>query len=117
MVILKNIFIPLPRANANKDSIQPFTTMGFFNDTGLPNSDGSISERSFTWRPSLEKMLEKDIHPDFRWFDAGWYFDPAGNTVEIVFPTPVGACINSLSPAAIVLYTKAANSFCPTLYG
>ena len=27
-------------------------------------------------------MLEENIKPDFRWFDAGWYCDPAGNTVE-----------------------------------
>ena len=47
-------------------------------DTGLPNSDGSISERASTWRPSLEKMLAEDVKVDFRWFDAGWYVAPDG---------------------------------------
>ena len=61
--------------------LAPFSTTGLMGDTGLPNSDGSISERYFTWRPSLEKMLSEGIRMDFRWFDAGWYVDPAGNTV------------------------------------
>ena len=72
----------LPKANLNGENIKPFSTVFWAYDTGLPNSDGSISERSFTWRPSFEKMLDNNIHPDFRWFDAGWYFDPSGNTVE-----------------------------------
>ncbi|MBP3332416.1 MAG: alpha-galactosidase [Clostridia bacterium] len=72
----------LPKANLKGEDLKPFTTVFWANDTGLPNSDGSISERSFTWRPTFKKMLEKNIHPDFRWFDAGWYFDPSGNTVE-----------------------------------
>ncbi|MCL1793865.1 MAG: alpha-galactosidase [Oscillospiraceae bacterium] len=72
----------MPRLNANGDPIQPFSTTCISGDTGLPNSDGSISERHFTWRPSLEKMLGENIKPDYRWFDAGWYFDPYGKTVE-----------------------------------
>ena len=72
----------MPRANAAGDEIAPFSTAFFAYDTGLPNSDGSISERSFTWKPSMEKLLSEGLQPDFRWFDAGWYFDPAGNTVE-----------------------------------
>ena len=61
--------------------LQPFSTTCLSCDTGLPNSDGSISERSSTWRPSLEKMLAEGVHIDFRWFDAGWYVDPAGRSV------------------------------------
>ena len=38
----------------------------------------------------------------------------AGNTVEIVFPTPVGASKNSFFLRSIVLYTPAARSFCPS---
>ena len=72
----------MPRANGNGDAIQPFTTACFAADTGLPNSDGSISERDFTWKPTLDKLIQEDVVPDFRWFDAGWYYDPAGNTVE-----------------------------------
>jgi len=72
----------MPRANGQGDAIKPFSTTCYAGDTGLPNSDGSISERYFTWKPSLDKVLAEDVAPDFRWFDAGWYFDPAGNTVE-----------------------------------
>ena len=72
----------MPRANAQGDPILPFSTNCWASDTGLPNSDGSISERSFTWKPTLEKILKEDVKPTFRWFDAGWYFDPEGNTVE-----------------------------------
>ena len=69
----------LPRENGRP--LEPFSTTCLSGDTGLPNSDGSISERSFTWRPSLEKMLAEGVHIDYRWFDAGWYVDPAGNSV------------------------------------
>ena len=72
----------MPRKNAAGDPLVPFSTTCLSGDTGLPNSDGSISERCFTWRPSLEKMLAENIKPDYRWFDAGWYFDPYGKTVE-----------------------------------
>ena len=72
----------MPRLNANGDPLKPFSTSCLSGDTGLPNSDGSISERYFTWRPSLEKMFSENIRPDYRWFDAGWYFDPYGKTVE-----------------------------------
>lgn len=72
----------MPRRNAAGDRLEPFSTSCLSGDTGLPNSDGSISERSFTWRPSLEKMLAEKVHIDYRWFDAGWYTDPYGKTVE-----------------------------------
>ena len=71
----------LPK-DADGNMLQPFSTAFFANDTGLPNSDGSISERYFTWKPTLDKLVKEDMVTDFRWFDAGWYFDPAGNTVE-----------------------------------
>ena len=71
----------LPR-NADGSDLKPLSTAGFAQDTGLPNSDGSISERHFTWRPTLEKLIAEKVVPDFRWFDAGWYSDPSGKTVE-----------------------------------
>ena len=71
----------MPRANARGDRIQPFSTMCFAGDTGLPNSDGSISERATTWKRTLDKLVEERMVPDFRWFDAGWYCDPANRSV------------------------------------
>ncbi len=72
----------LPKADVAGTPLRPLSTACFAGDTGLPNSDGSISERHFTWRPTLEKLAAEDVIPDFRWFDAGWYCDPAGCTVE-----------------------------------
>ena len=81
----------LPKADANGTQLQPFSTVCFANDTGLPNSDGSISERYFTWKPTLDKLIKEDMVADFRWFDAGWYSDPEGNTVESLWWHTVGS--------------------------
>lgn len=70
----------LPAADASGNPLEPFSTCCLASDTGLPNSDGSISERSTTWRPSLEKMLTENAKVDFRWFDAGWYVAPDGSS-------------------------------------
>ena len=66
----------IPKADSEGNAIAPFSTCCIAGDTGLPNSDGSISERYFTWKPSLEKMISEDVKSDFRWVDAGWYIAP-----------------------------------------
>jgi len=71
----------MPKADAKGDAIHPFSTAGFARDTGLPNSDGSVSERFYTWRRTLDRLIFEKVKPDFRWFDAGWYSDPSGKTV------------------------------------
>lgn len=71
----------LPKANAQGDDIKPFSTTCFAGDTGLPNTDGSISETYYTWPRTLAFLEHENYLPDFRWFDAGWYSDPAGNSV------------------------------------
>ena len=71
----------LPRDREGK-MLRPFSTAFFAYDSGLPNSDGSISERSYTWKPTLDRLVKEKMLTDFRWFDAGWYYDPAGKTVE-----------------------------------
>ena len=80
----------LPKANANGDAMAPFSTCNLASDTGLPNSDGSISERYYTWKPTLEKMLEENVKVDFRWFDAGWYVRPDGGSEETRWWSTVG---------------------------
>lgn len=72
----------LPQADASGTALEPFSTCCLANDTGLPNSDGSISECHTTWKPSLEKMLLEKVKVDFRWFDAGWYICPNGTSPE-----------------------------------
>ena len=70
-----------PKADKTGRDLKPFSSVFFANDTGLPNSDGSISERYYTWKPTLDRLVKEDVVADFRWFDAGWYCDPAGNSV------------------------------------
>ena len=79
------------RKNREGDPIRPFTTSCFACDTGLPNSDGSISENSNTWRETVDKLLSENIALDYRWFDAGWYSDPDGNTVSTDWFGTVGS--------------------------
>lgn len=71
----------LPKADAQGNDLSPFSTVYFAGDTGLPNSDGSISETYFTWQRTLKVLEHEGLVADFRWFDAGWYSDPAGNFV------------------------------------
>ena len=80
----------MPRANAKGDSIRPFSTATFALDTGCPNSDGSISERSSTWRRTLDKLVAERVVPDFRWFDAGWYVAPDGSSPEKLWFETIG---------------------------
>lgn len=72
----------LPKADASGKAIKPFSTCCLAADTGLPNSDGSISERYTTYKPSIDKMIEEDLKVDFRWVDAGWYSAPDGSSPE-----------------------------------
>lgn len=76
----------LPSADGAGTPVKPFSTSCLASDTGLPNSDGSISENYTTWRPSLEKMIEEDVKVDFRWVDAGWYIAPNGNSPDGLTP-------------------------------
>ena len=71
----------LPKANAKGDPIRPLTAAGFAGDTGLPNSDGSVSENHRSWKPTLDKLVAEKLVPDFRWFDAGWYCNAAGESI------------------------------------
>lgn len=76
----------MPKADAAGNPLQPFSTCCLSNDTGMVNSDGSISERYDTWRPSLEKMIAEDVKVDYRWFDAGWYQRPDLGSAESFVP-------------------------------
>lgn len=80
----------LPKADKNGTELKPFSTCCLAGDTGLPNTDGSISERYYTWRPSMEKMLEEKIDINYRWFDAGWYIAPDGTSPETDWWDTVG---------------------------
>ena len=79
----RNFYIEcnMPKADKEGNPIEPFSTVCLANDTGLVNTDGSISERYFTYKPSIDKMIEEDVKVDFRWFDAGWYIAPDKTTV------------------------------------
>ena len=81
----------MPKADGAGNPVKPFTTACFAGDTGLPNSDGSVSERFYTWRRTLDRLVYENVIPDFRWFDAGWYYDPAGKTVPADWWGTVGS--------------------------
>ena len=72
----------LPKADSAGTSLEPFSSCCLASDTGLPNSDGSISECHTTWKPSLEKMIAENAKVDYRWFDAGWYVCPDGTSAQ-----------------------------------
>lgn len=74
----------------NTEKVQPHDSVMLAYDTGRTNSDGSISEGYDTWYNSLSTIYEKGLTPDFRWFDAGWYIDPNGNTVTSNWSGTVG---------------------------
>ena len=61
---------------------EPITVSCFSGDTGRPNSDGSISEDHTTWRPTFDKIRSEGLRLDYRWIDAGWYYGPAGQSLD-----------------------------------
>lgn len=92
----------LPKANAQGNPLEPFSTVCLADDTGRVNSDGSISEYYGSWKPSMEKWVEEKVDIDFRWVDAGWYQRPDGESAQSFVPgydwsTSVGTWI--LDPA------------------
>ena len=70
----------LPKDDKSGVTVKPLTNINLSLDTGLPHSDGSISERYFTWKPSMDKLFEENLHFDFRWVDAGWSIAPDGGS-------------------------------------
>ena len=62
--------------NADGSEIAPMTAVNFATDTGVKNMDGSVSERSTTWRRTFDILERERVLPDYRWVDAGWYCDP-----------------------------------------
>lgn len=82
----------MPKERAKSDKVvQPFTSTMLAYDTGRPNSDGSISEGYDTWQRSLDSYYNHGLTADFRWVDAGWYYDPYGKTVPSDWWGTVGA--------------------------
>jgi len=65
----------LPK-NLDGSDLKPFSSSHWAGDTGLKNLDGSVSERSTTWRRTFDILERERVLTDFRWFDAGWYCEP-----------------------------------------
>ena len=70
----------VPREGNTDDHAKPIRMVQISNDTGKSNSDGSISESYDTWQRSLESYYSHGLTADYRWFDAGWYVSPNGNS-------------------------------------
>ncbi len=71
----------IPREGDTEEPMEPIRMVQISNDTGKPNSDGSISEDYTTWERSLRSYYEHGLTADYRWFDAGWYISPDNQTV------------------------------------
>lgn len=72
----------LPRESAtSSDPVNPSMATCIAADSDRPGTDGSIAEYSGSWKRSLESFYNNGMDIEFRWFDAGWYFDPYGATV------------------------------------
>lgn len=81
----------LPKENAKSEShIEPITLAFFGGDSDRPSSDGSIGEYYGFWENSFNSFFEHGLKTDYRWFDAGWYFDPYGKTVPSDWRGTVG---------------------------
>ena len=72
----------LPKADSEGSPLSPISTASYAGDTGLPNSDGSISERYYTWRPTVDKIIEEKLDINISWLDAGWYISPDLGSAE-----------------------------------
>ena len=70
----------IPREGDTQKPMDPIRFVQISNDTGKPNSDGSISESYDTWQKSLESYYSHGLTADYRWFDAGWYVAPDGSS-------------------------------------
>ena len=70
----------VPREGKTDDHAKPIRMVQISNDTGKSNSDGSISESSESWKRSLQSYYDHGLTADYRWFDAGWYVSPKGNS-------------------------------------
>ena len=68
--------------DCNQPTKEPIVLACFNGDTGRPNSDGSISEDSTTWKPTFQKIQEEKLRVDYRWIDAGWYYGPTGQYLD-----------------------------------
>lgn len=72
----------LPRENANTDQpVSASMSTCLSVDSDRDCTDGSINEYYGSWQRSLDTMYDHGVNIEFRWFDAGWYYDPYGNTV------------------------------------
>ena len=75
-----------PRDHAGTDECaQPISTVYHAFDTDNParfETDGSTAEDYRYWQPSVKKAYQEGLIYDVQWFDAGWYTDPYGKTVE-----------------------------------
>ena len=72
----------LPSESADSDEpLDPFTSVFIANDSGKPNSDGSISQSYDNWQPSLDAYYSHGLTADYNWVDAGWYYSPYNETV------------------------------------
>ena len=72
--------MPAETADSN-EPVQPKTCFLLSTDSPNPSSDGSVGFEHSSWKASYEKVLAENLHFDYQWYDAGWYYDEYGNSI------------------------------------
>ncbi|MEI6579142.1 MAG: hypothetical protein WCN92_06710, partial [Eubacteriales bacterium] len=63
------------------EPIQPKTCFHLSTDSPNPSSDGSVGFEHSSWKASFDKVFAENIHFDYQWYDAGWYYDENGQSI------------------------------------
>ncbi len=66
---------------ASAEPMQPKTCFHLSTDSPNPSSDGSVGFEHSSWKASFDKVLAENLHFDYQWYDAGWYYDENGQSI------------------------------------
>jgi alpha-galactosidase len=72
--------MPSETVNA-AEPMQPKTCALLSPDSPNPSSDGSVGYEHSSWKASFDKLLAENVHFDYQWYDAGWYYDENGQSI------------------------------------
>ena len=80
----RNWYIDCNMPSETSDSAEPMQPQSCFHlstDSPNPSSDGSVGFEHSSWRASFDKLLAENVHFDYQWYDAGWYYDEFGASI------------------------------------
>ena len=65
----------------SSEPMQPKTCFHLSTDSPNPSSDGSVGFEHSSWESSFDKIIAENVHFDYQWYDAGWYYDENGDSI------------------------------------